>query len=80
MSGDYMLTAEIGPVTSSRSVEVKPYTLPRFAITFQSEKSFYLPGEVATGTVDAQYFFGKPVAGQAVTIGLCHRCRAVAGI
>lgn len=67
-SGDYLLTAELGPVTSSRTVEVKPYTLPRFEITFQSGKSFYLPGEVITGTVDAQYFFGKPVAGGQVSI------------
>ncbi|MCE7987739.1 MAG: hypothetical protein DYG89_41780 [Caldilinea sp. CFX5] len=67
-SGDYVLTAEMGPVTSSRTVEVKPYTLPRFEITFQSAKAFYLPGEVITGTVDAQYFFGKPVAGGQVRI------------
>lgn len=68
MSGDYTLTAEIGPVTSSRTVEVKPYTLPRFAVTFQPDKSFYLPGEMATGTVDAQYFFGKAVVGGQVSI------------
>ncbi|HRW10660.1 MAG TPA: alpha-2-macroglobulin family protein, partial [Caldilineaceae bacterium] len=68
MSGDYLLTATMGPVTSSRTVEVKPYTLPRFAVTFQSDKSFYLPGDVATGTVDAQYFFGKPVVSARVMI------------
>lgn len=67
-SGDYILTAEMGPVTSSRTVEVKPYTLPRFEITFASDKTFYLPGEVVTGTVDAHYFFGKPVAGGQVSI------------
>ncbi|MEM7534035.1 MAG: MG2 domain-containing protein, partial [Chloroflexota bacterium] len=67
-SGDYIVTAEMGPVTSSRSVEVKPYTLPRFEITFDSEKSFYMPGDIATGTVDAQYFFGKPVVGGQVII------------
>jgi hypothetical protein len=67
-SGDYVLTAEMGPVTNSRTVEVKPYTLPRFAINFQSAKAFYLPGEVITGTVDAQYFFGKPVAGGQVRV------------
>ncbi len=67
-SGDYILTAEMGPITSRRSVEVKPYTLPRFAVTFQSDASFYLPGAMVTGTVDAQYFFGKPVAGGQVRI------------
>lgn len=67
-SGDYIITAEMGPTSSTRSVEVKPYTLPRFKVTFQGDKAFYLPGELATGTVDAQYFFGKPVVGGAVTI------------
>jgi hypothetical protein len=67
-SGDYILTAEMGPNTSTRSVEVKPYTLPRFEVTFTSDKPFYLPGETATGTVSAQYFFGKPVAGGHVTL------------
>ena len=67
-SGDYIITAEIGPVSSSRSVEVKPYTLPRFKVEFDSDKSFYLPGETATGVVDANYFFGKPVSGGQVTM------------
>ena len=67
-SGDYIITAEMGPVSSTRSVEVKPYTLPRFKINFQSDKAFYLPGDKATGTVDAQYFFGKPVTKGKVTI------------
>ncbi len=67
-SGDYIITAAMGPTSSTRSVEVKPYTLPRFKVTFQGDKAFYLPGDVATGTVDAQYFFGKPVVGGTVTI------------
>ncbi len=41
-SGDYVITAEMGPVTSSRTVEVKPYTLPRFKINFASDRSYYL--------------------------------------
>ena len=67
-SGDYVITAEMGPVTSSRTVEVKPYTLPRFKINFASDRSYYLPGQQVTGTIDAQYFFGKPVAGGEVRI------------
>ena len=67
-SGDYILTAEMGPASSSRTVEVKPYTLPRFAVNFQRENAFYQPGTVVTGTVDAQYFFGKPVVGATVNI------------
>ena len=57
-----------GRLSSTRSVEVKPYTLPRFEVKFQPDKTFYLPGEVATGKVEARYFFGKPVEGGKVTI------------
>jgi hypothetical protein len=67
-SGDYTVTARMGPVTSSRTVEVEPYKLPRFKIDFSSDRTFYLPGEVAEGAVKAHYFFGKPVAGGAVRI------------
>ncbi len=67
-TGDYIITAEIGPVSSSRTVEVKPYTLPRFKVEFNSDKAFYLPGETATGVINANYFFGKPVNGGEVTI------------
>lgn len=67
-SGDYILTAALGATESSRSVEVKPYTLPRFEIIFSPDKPFYLPGDTATGRIDARYFFGKPVAGGQVTM------------
>ncbi|MFO7630974.1 MAG: MG2 domain-containing protein, partial [Caldilinea sp.] len=67
-SGDYLITAGIGPNTATRTVEVKPYTLPRFEITLSPDQSFYLPGESATGVVEARYFFGKPVAGGNVTV------------
>ena len=68
VSGDYQITAAIGPNTATRTVEVKPYTLPRFEITFRPDQSFYLPGETATGAIEARYFFGKPVAGAQVSV------------
>ncbi|MFQ5879110.1 MAG: MG2 domain-containing protein [Dehalococcoidia bacterium] len=68
ISGEYTITAEMGPVTSQRTVEVKPYKLPRFEINLRSDRAFYLPGETASGSVDAQYFFGKPVAGGQVRL------------
>ncbi|HEX9833280.1 MAG TPA: MG2 domain-containing protein, partial [Mycobacterium sp.] len=67
-SGDYVITAEMGPVQSTRTVEVKPYNLPRFKVEFVPDKEFYLPGETATGEVRARYFFGKPVADGDVSI------------
>ena len=67
-SGDYVITAEMGPVESTRTVEVKPYNLPRFKVEFVPDKEYYLPGETATGEIHATYFFGKPVAGGDVNL------------
>jgi hypothetical protein len=58
----------MGPTVSSRTVEVKPYTLPRFEVEFSPDRTFYLPGDIAEGSVSAHYFFGKPVAGGEVHI------------
>lgn len=69
MSGDYRIDAYRDQgVTASRAITVKPYHLPRFKVEFQGDRTFYQPGETATGEIHAAYFFGKAVAGGAVTI------------
>ncbi len=60
--GNYKLTASIGETSSEKTVEVRPYVLPKFAVEVTTDKSFYLPGEKVEGVVQADYFFGKPVA------------------
>jgi len=67
--GRYRVTATIGTTTSERVVTVDRYVLPKFKITFAADKPFYVPGELLTGDVQADYFFGKPVAG-AVSVTL----------
>jgi 5-hydroxyisourate hydrolase-like protein (transthyretin family) len=68
--GDYKLSVSIGDTTSEKTVEVKPYVLPKFAVQVSTERSFYLPGEVVEGAIQADYFFGKPVTeGQVELIG-----------
>ncbi len=79
-SGNYTLEARTGDFTMRTTVEVKPYTLPRFKVEFDAARSWYLPGDVVTGTVSAEYFFGKPVAGGAVSLqGLRKRRGALRG-
>ncbi len=68
LSGDYILTAALEGSSMSESVEVKPYTLPRFEVLFDTEEPYYLPGDVVAGTVTARYFFGKPVTNAAVSV------------
>jgi len=65
--GSYKLSVSIGdagePATrSEKTVEVRPYVLPRFGVEVVTDRSFYLPGQRVEGVVQADYFFGKPVA------------------
>lgn len=60
--GDYKLSAAIGDTRSEKTVEVRPYALPKFGVDVSTDRSFYLPGQRVDGTVQADYFFGKPVA------------------
>lgn len=67
-AGDYHITAAVGPVESSRTVEVKPYELPRFEVTLSTDQRYYDIEGTVSGRVEAAYFFGKPVAGGTVKI------------
>lgn len=60
--GDYKLSAAIGQTTSEKTVEVRPYVLPKFGLSVETDQSFYTPGQRVEGSVQADYFFGKPVA------------------
>jgi hypothetical protein len=61
--GQYKIIAELGEVKSEKTVTVKYYVLPKFKIVVTTDKPYYLPGETIKGHVQADYFFGKPVAG-----------------
>ncbi len=67
-SGEYKITATLGDVKSEKSVTVKPYVLPKFKVSAETERAYYVPGDRVTGQVSADYFFGKPVAKSAVTL------------
>jgi uncharacterized protein YfaS (alpha-2-macroglobulin family) len=68
--GDYKLSVSIGDTHSEKTVEVRPYVLPKFAVDVSTDRSFYLPGQRVAGVIQADYFFGKPVAsGEAQVVG-----------
>jgi len=71
--GRYEIRASSGEATVARSVEVKRYVLPKFKIQVGTAKAYYLPGEAVAGTIEASYFFGKPVAGAEVKLTLLDR-------
>jgi hypothetical protein len=66
--GQYTLRAALGDTISERTVDVGAYELPAFRITVETDRAFYGPGERVTGSMQAEYFFGQPVAGGRVTL------------
>jgi type II secretory pathway pseudopilin PulG len=66
--GRYEICALAGAGKIERIVEVKRYVLPKFKIQVTTDKPYYLPGETVSGSVTANYFFGKSVANAIVTL------------
>lgn len=55
---------------AEKTIRVERYVLPKFKVSVETEKRFYLPSETLRGTVNATYFFGKPVSNGEVTVRL----------
>ncbi|MCB0121146.1 MAG: hypothetical protein KDE58_02820, partial [Caldilineaceae bacterium] len=69
-SGNYQINVAMDGSYNSHTIEVKPYNLPQFKIVITDTHPYYAPGATAEGTVEAAYFFGKPVVdGQVVIRG-----------
>src|SRR5579862_4484746 len=77
--GAYHLRALMGdaeaPVNSAEiAINVERYVLPKFKVAVEfsavgaKQKRGYQPGDHVTGTVRANYFFGKPVGGAEITM------------
>ena len=45
-------------------VQVEEYVLPKYEVTITTPKDWYLVSEPITGTIKAEYSFGKPVSGE----------------
>ncbi len=54
--------------TAQKSASVERYALPKFKVKPTLERAYYLPGETVSGTIQADYFFGKPVSAGSVDI------------
>ena len=67
-TGDYTIEATAGEESYTRTITVSRYTLPKFNAALATSRGWYLPGETLRGTVDANYFFGKPCAGASVRL------------
>ena len=60
-TGRWRITAKVGDDEVERTVEVKPYVLPKFKVEVAPDRTSYRPGETVKGSVSARYFFGEPL-------------------
>jgi 5-hydroxyisourate hydrolase-like protein (transthyretin family) len=67
-TGPYKITAQLGNTFSEKTVTVERYLLPKFEVNLDTTQSYYLPGETVEGSLNATYFFGKPVANAAILV------------
>lgn len=44
-----------------QSIRISRYDLPTFTVNIKSDRAYYLPGQNAAVTVNADYLFGKPL-------------------
>ena len=62
--GVWKLIAKSGEQTTQLDVRVEEYVLPKYEVTVDLPKEWVLASEAITGTVSAEYSFGKPVRGE----------------
>jgi len=70
IEGPYQVACEIGDTQSEMTVSVERYVLPKFKVSVELDKPFYQPGERVSGSVQSDYFFGKPVANGEVEVAI----------
>jgi hypothetical protein len=68
LEGLYTVACKIGDTESRLAVEVKKYVLPKFKVETRFDRPYYQPGQSVRLTLQADYFFGKPVAGGEVRV------------
>jgi len=66
--GTYKIEAIVGNEKQTKTVEVKPYVLPKFRIDFTTDREYYKPGDLVRGVLSADYFFGKSVSKAQVVV------------
>jgi hypothetical protein len=66
--GDYRVRALLGQHQADKTVAVKRYVLPKFKTELTADKRFYLPKETLHAELQADYFFGKPVANSKIKV------------
>ncbi|ETA67826.1 large extracellular alpha-helical protein [Methanolobus tindarius DSM 2278] len=61
--GTWKITAKAGDSSSMVDIQVDKYVLPKFDVSLETPQEWFLVSDEITGTVSANYFFGKVVEG-----------------
>ncbi|MDQ2808667.1 MAG: hypothetical protein M3Z04_17430, partial [Chloroflexota bacterium] len=62
-TGSYTITATLDDTQAEQTILVDRYVLPKFAVQITTTQPYYTPGARVAGSVQSDYFFGKPTAG-----------------
>ncbi len=62
--GTWKIKATSGTSMSEVDIRVEKYVLPKFDLELSTPKSWFLVEDPITGTITAEYFFGKDVEGE----------------
>lgn len=62
--GAWKITAETGYSQAQLDIQVEEYVLPKYEIDVELIRQWFLANEDVTGSVSAEYSFGKPVTGE----------------
>jgi len=62
--GTWKVKAEMGQAQTQLDLRVEKYVLPKFQVDVTTPRDWFLVDDPITGTVDANYFFGKQVEGR----------------
>ncbi|MEA1985714.1 MAG: alpha-2-macroglobulin family protein [Euryarchaeota archaeon] len=62
--GTWKVKATSGSSTSVVDIQVEKYVLPKFDLDISTTQDWFLVDDPITGTVSADYFFGKDVVGE----------------
>ena len=68
--GPYQVRVTLDDTVSELTVMLGEAPLPNYRVDVVADAPYYLPGDLVTGQVSADYFFGKPVAGAPVQLRL----------
>lgn len=61
--GTWKVSATAGDSSSMVDIQVDKYVLPKFDVSLETSQEWFLVSDEITGTVSANYFFGKDVEG-----------------